>query len=128
MMKHSPIFFWVATASCVVIGVGAGLGLDTHLHFRNADATTSTAELSKALAPEPFKMVHINQMSPGILALNPDSVQRPLDMPAAIRCGGASSPTCENDHDDNPIAARNSDFQPPVPGRKYRTTITGGLI
>jgi hypothetical protein len=48
----------------------------------------------------------VETLSPEVLnSLVNLSVQRHrLYMPAAIRGAGASSPTCEDDHDDDPIA------------------------
>jgi hypothetical protein len=68
MMKHSPIFFLVASASFVVISLAAGFGPDADLLFGKADATASTAVPSRALAPEPFYTA--NRMTTGIPALD----------------------------------------------------------
>src|SRR5947208_2826173 len=44
--------------------------MDADLHFKRVDATPSTAALSKAVAPEPFKTAHAALMTTTILALD----------------------------------------------------------
>jgi len=42
----------------------------------------------------------------------------PGDIACASGYGGTSWPICENDHGDDPIAARNGGVQAPIPDRK----------
>ncbi len=71
MMKRTSIFFLAAAASFVVTWPVVWFVLDADLHLKRADAAASTAVSSKAVAPEPFKMVHApNQTTTRLLALD----------------------------------------------------------
>ena len=70
MLKRSLIFFLAAAASFVVTWPVVWFVLDADLQLKKANATTSTV-LSKAVAPEPFKMAHAaNQMTTRLLTLD----------------------------------------------------------
>ncbi len=70
-MKRSLIFFLAAAATFVVTSPVIWFDLGADLHLKKANATTSTAVPYKAVAPEPFKMVHAaNPTTTRILALD----------------------------------------------------------
>lgn len=70
-MKRSFIFFLAAAASFGLTWLVVWFAMDADPHLKKADATTSIAVPSKAVAPEPFKMVHAaNQTTTRILALD----------------------------------------------------------